>query len=74
MTLLEIVVAVLRGVHVAALGGWQVLVDRNAWLRAAWHPGQPSDWNNPQTLIARIRDINDHPLAVTLPGGHVHIH
>jgi len=56
------------------LGGWQVLVDRNAWLRAAWHPGEAGDWTNPQTLIARIRDINEHPLAVTLPGGHVHVH
>jgi mono/diheme cytochrome c family protein len=66
--------AILLGQSPDALDSWQVLVDRNAWLRAAWHPGQAGDWNNPQALIARIRDINDHPLAVSLPGGHVHIH
>jgi hypothetical protein len=66
--------AILLGQPPDAPGGWQVLADRNAWLRAAWHPGEPGDWDNPQTLIARIRDINDRPLAVTLPGGHVHAH
>lgn len=65
--------AILLGQSPDTLVSWQVLVDRNAWLRTAWHPGQPGDWNNPQTLIARIRDINDHPLAVALPSGHVHI-
>jgi mono/diheme cytochrome c family protein len=66
--------AILLGLTPDTLGGWQVLVDRNAWLRAAWHPGQPGDWNNPQILAARIQYIIDHPLAVTLSGGHVHIH
>ena len=66
--------SILLGQAPDVLDGWQVLVDRNAWLRAAWHPGEAGDWTNPQTLIARIRDINEHPLAVTLPGGHVHVH
>jgi putative copper export protein/mono/diheme cytochrome c family protein len=66
--------AILLGQSPDTLGGWQILVDQNAWLRAAWHPGQPGDWANPQALLARIRDIASHPLAVTLPGGHVHIH
>jgi putative copper export protein/mono/diheme cytochrome c family protein len=66
--------AILLGQSPDTLDGWQVLVDQNAWLRAAWHPGQPGNWNSLQELLARIRDITDHPLAVTLPGGHVHSH
>lgn len=66
--------AILLGQNPDLLGGWQMLVDRNAWLRAAWHPGEPDDWNNPQILIARIHDITEHPLAVSPSGGHVHIH
>jgi putative copper export protein/mono/diheme cytochrome c family protein len=66
--------AILLGQSPDTLDGWQIVVDQNALLRAAWHPGQPGDWTNPQALITRIRDITRHPLAVDLPGAHVHIH
>ena len=66
--------AILLGQSPDTLGGWQILADQNAWLRVAWHSGQPGDWTNPQALLARIRDITAHPLAVTLPGSHVHVH
>jgi putative copper export protein/mono/diheme cytochrome c family protein len=66
--------AILLGQSPATLDGWQILVDQNAWLRAAWHPGQPGDWTNPETLVKRIHDITSHPLAVILSGAHVHIH
>lgn len=65
--------ATLLGQSPDALAGWQILVDRNSWLRAAWHPGQPGDWNDPTKLAERIRDIVERPLAVS-PGVHVHIH
>lgn len=65
--------AILLGRTPDTLAGWQVLVDNNAWLRAAWHPRQPGDWNDPQMLAERIRDITDHPLAIS-PSVHVHIH
>ncbi len=66
--------AILLGQSPDALGGWQILADQNAWLRAARSPGQPGDWTNPQALLARIRDITANPLAVSVFGGHVHVH
>jgi putative copper export protein/mono/diheme cytochrome c family protein len=66
--------AILSGVPSEALAGEQVLIDQNAWLRAAWRPGEPGDWTNPQTLGATIRDIAAHPIAADAAGGHVHRH
>jgi hypothetical protein len=65
--------ATLLGQSPDALAGWQILVDNNSWLRAAWHAGQPGDWNDPTRLAERIRDIVDHKLAIS-PSAHVHIH
>lgn len=65
--------AILLGQSPDTLAGWQILVDTNSWLRAAWHPGQPGDWNDPKILADRIRDVVDHPLAIS-PSVHVHIH
>ena len=56
------------------LAGWQILVDQNAWLRVAWHPGDPGNWGDPRVLAAVIGDITAHPLVITIPGGHVHPH
>jgi mono/diheme cytochrome c family protein len=64
--------AILLGQTPDTLAGWQVLVDKSDWLRTAWHPGQPDDWNDPQVLAARIRDIDEHPLAVKQSAAHVH--
>lgn len=66
--------AIILGQSPDALAGWQVLVDRDAWLRAAWHPGEPGDWTNPQVLSSTIRDMLAHPLAIKLASGHVHRH
>ncbi len=66
--------AILSGVPSELLAGQQVLVDRNAWLRAAWRPGEPGDWTNPQALAAIIADISAHPIAADAGGGHVHHH
>jgi putative copper export protein/mono/diheme cytochrome c family protein len=65
--------AILLGVAPDALAGAQILVDQNAWLRAAWRPGDPGDWTNPQLLEAEIRDIVAHPIAITA-SAHVHHH
>ena len=54
------------------LAGWKMLADQNAWLRAAWHPGQADDWNDPRALTAVIRDIMTHPLVIVGASGHVH--
>jgi hypothetical protein len=56
------------------LAGWQILVDQNAWLRVAWHPGDPGNWGDPRVLAAVIGDITAHPLVINIPGGHVHPH
>ncbi len=66
--------AILSGVSSDALAGEQVLVDQNAWLRAAWRPGDPGNWTNPQALAAAVRDITAHPIAADTAGGHVHHH
>ena len=54
------------------LAGWTMLADQNAWLRAAWHPGEADDWNDPRVLTAVIRDIMTHPLVIGGASEHVH--
>jgi hypothetical protein len=66
--------ATILGLTPDALAGAQVLVDQNAWLRAAWRPGEPGDWTDPRKLAAEIEDISAHPLAVAASGAHVHRH
>jgi putative copper export protein/mono/diheme cytochrome c family protein len=66
--------AIILGQSPDTLAGSQVLVDQNAWLRAAWRPGDPGDWTNPQSLSAAIRDIAGHPIASDATGGHAHRH
>jgi mono/diheme cytochrome c family protein len=64
--------AIILGLTPDTLASAQILADGNAWLRAAWRPGEPGDWTDPRELAARIRDIAAQPLAVTTPGAHVH--
>jgi putative copper export protein/mono/diheme cytochrome c family protein len=66
--------AILLGHAPDALVRWQILVDQNAWLRVAWQPGAPGDWNDPQSLDAAIRDITAHPITGFDAAGHVHRH
>ncbi len=63
--------AILLGVSPDALAGAQILVDQNAWLRAAWRPGDADDWTIPPALQAKLRDIAAHPIAITA-SAHVH--
>jgi mono/diheme cytochrome c family protein len=66
--------AILSGVSSATLAGEQILIDQNAWLRAAWRPGEPGNWTNLQSFAAVVRDIAAHPIVVDAAGGHVHHH
>jgi putative copper export protein/mono/diheme cytochrome c family protein len=66
--------AIILGQSPDALAGSQILVDQNAWLRAAWRPGDPGDWTNPQSLTTAIRDIAAHPIAIDVTAGHAHRH
>jgi putative copper export protein/mono/diheme cytochrome c family protein len=66
--------AILSGVPDETLAGEQLLIDQNAWLRAAWRPGEPGDWTNPQSLAAVIADLAAHPIAADAGGGHLHRH
>jgi putative copper export protein/mono/diheme cytochrome c family protein len=66
--------AILLGRAPDASAHWQILVDQNAWLRAAWQPGDPGDWNDPRSLDAAIRDITAHPITGYDAAGHVHRH
>jgi hypothetical protein len=61
-------------VSLDALAGTQVLVDQDGWMRAAWRPGDAEDWTDPNTLAARLRDIQSHPIAVNMTGAQVHHH
>ena len=66
--------SILLGVAPEALPETQALADQNGWLRSRWRPGDPDDWNDPQKLLAVIRDIVTHPLSVASGGGHAHHH
>jgi hypothetical protein len=66
--------AILSGVPSEALTGEQVLVDRNAWLRAASRPGERGDWTDPRALAAIVTDIAAHPITPDVAGGHAHRH
>jgi mono/diheme cytochrome c family protein/uncharacterized membrane protein len=66
--------AIILGLSPDALAGSQILVDQNAWLRAAWRPGDPGDWTNPRSLAATIRDIAAHPIASDAADRQVHHH
>jgi putative copper export protein/mono/diheme cytochrome c family protein len=64
--------AIILGRSPDDLAGWTMLADQNAWLRAAWHPGEADDWNDPRVLTAVIRNIMTHPLVIVGASGHVH--
>ena len=64
--------AIILGRSQNDLVGAQILVDQNAWLRAAWRPGDQGDWTNPQSLAATIRAIAAHPIGSDAIGGHAH--
>jgi mono/diheme cytochrome c family protein len=64
--------AILLGVPSDAFAGAQLLVDRNGWLRAAWRPGEPGDWTNPQALAAVVSDITANPIVAGTSDGHLH--
>jgi putative copper export protein/mono/diheme cytochrome c family protein len=66
--------AILLGVPPDALAGTQALADQNGWLRARWRPGDPGGWNDSVRLAAVMRDVADHPIAVSAGGGHAHHH
>jgi putative copper export protein/mono/diheme cytochrome c family protein len=66
--------SILLGVAPDALAETQALADPDGWLRARWRPGDPDDWNDPQTLQTVIHAIVTHPLVVGSGGGHAHHH
>ena len=66
--------SILTGVPSRELGGEQVLVDQNTWLRAGWRPGSPGNWADPREFAGIVADIAAHPLPVDAAGGHVHHH
>jgi mono/diheme cytochrome c family protein len=64
--------ATLVGLPADALAGAEFLVDPNGWLRAAWLPASGRGWSTPDQLIARVRLICTHPIAIETGGGHEH--
>lgn len=64
--------AILSGISSEALAGEQILIDQNAWLRAAWRPGEPGNLTNPQALAAVVRDIAPHPIAADAASSLLH--
>jgi putative copper export protein/mono/diheme cytochrome c family protein len=64
--------ATLVGLRPDALPGAEFLVDPNGWLRAAWLPGSGRGWSTPDQLIAQVRLICTHPIAIDTGGGHEH--
>ncbi len=64
--------ATLVGLRPDALPGAEFLVDPNGWLRAAWLPNSGRGWSTPDQLIAQVRLICTHPIAIDTGGGHEH--
>ncbi|MGA3401925.1 MAG: CopD family protein [Acetobacteraceae bacterium] len=64
--------ATLVGLRPEALPGAEFLVDPNGWLRAAWLPNSGRGWSTPDQLIAQVRLICTHPIAINTGGGHEH--
>jgi mono/diheme cytochrome c family protein len=64
--------SIILGLTPDTLAGAQVLADGNGWLRAAWRPGEPEDWNDPQQLASKVHDIATHPIAITGTSAHTH--
>ena len=61
--------AAVTGEAPGALAGTQVLVDGMGWLRAVQRPGAAPGWDDPATLAAAAREVQQHPLAA-MPEGH----
>jgi putative copper export protein/mono/diheme cytochrome c family protein len=61
--------AAIAGVAPNKLAGTEFLVDPDGWLRAMWRPDTPGGWRTPDQLLAEIRRICTHPVAVP-QGGH----
>ena len=56
--------ATIVGVPAQDLGGAQILVDQNGWLRAAQRPSETvMRWADPALLLADVQAICRHPLA-----------
>jgi mono/diheme cytochrome c family protein len=66
--------AIIVGLSPDALAGTQVLIDRDALMRAAWRPGDAEDWTDPHVAAARFRDILAHPPAIDPSAAHAHHH
>ncbi len=64
--------ATLVGLRPDALPGAEFLVDPKGWLRAAWLPNSGRGWSTPDQLIAQVRLICTHPIAIDTGGGHEH--
>jgi len=62
--------ATLAGLWPEALPGAEFLVDPSGWLRAAWLPNSGRGWRTPDRLIAQVRLICAHPIAIDPGGGH----
>lgn len=62
--------ATLVGLPPDALPGVEFLVDPSGWLRSAWLPGSGRGWSTPDELIAQVRLICTHPIAIDTGGDH----
>ena len=60
---------VLSGVAPERFGGYQVIVDRQGWLRAWLPPGTAAE-----AIQAAVRDADSHPIATAArpASGHHH--
>jgi hypothetical protein len=65
--------AILSGIAPDELQGRQFLIDANGWLRAWQRPEPGQGWNDPNTLLANVQEIADHPLAA-MDMSHAHHH
>ena len=55
--------AIVSGLSPQLLSGAQILIDADGWLRAIQLPGAAPGWDDPTSLAAAVRDVEQHPLA-----------
>jgi putative copper resistance protein D len=56
----------------AASDHFELLVDRDGYLRARWAPGETPDWSRMPELLAQIETLRREGPHRAAPAGHAH--
>ena len=65
--------AIVSGTAPNELAGTQFLIDGNGWLRAMQRPSRAPGWDDPDKLLAAMRQLQAHPVAASVGMDHAHM-